>query len=113
MMLGRLSIVLFAVSIWTASVFAQLPQICELSNSAKTAKEQLLDKAKSTITLRIDDFANISPAVLAGARKVTTEIFAEAGVQTGLARLSRLPYRLRHGSGKTSIHTQDPCALNG
>ena len=82
MMLGRLSIVLFAVSIWTASVFAQLPQICELSNSAKTAKEQLLDKAKSTITLRIDDFANISPAVLAGARKVTTEIFAEAGVQT-------------------------------
>jgi hypothetical protein len=82
MRLGRLSVVLFGVSIWTASVFAQLPQIRELSDSAKTAKEQPLDKAKPKITLRIDDFANISPAVLAGTRKVTTEIFAEAGVQT-------------------------------
>jgi hypothetical protein len=84
MELGRLSAVLFAVSISTASVFAQLPQIREVSHAAiqTTAKKQRPDIAKPKITLRVDDFANLDPTVLTGARKVTTEIFAEAGVQT-------------------------------
>jgi len=83
MKLRSLSAVLFAVSIWTSSVFAQLPQIRELSNSTiqTSAKKQPLEKGKPKITLRIDDFANLDPTVLTGARKVTTEIFAEAGVE--------------------------------
>jgi hypothetical protein len=84
MELGRLSAVLFAVSISTASVFAQLPQIREVPHAAiqTTAKKQRPDIAKPKITLRVDDFASLDPTVLTGARKVTTEIFAEAGVQT-------------------------------
>jgi len=83
MKLRSLSAVLFAVSIWTSSVFAQLPQIRELSNSTiqTSAKKQPLEKGKPKITLRIDDFANLDPTVLTGAREVTTEIFAEAGVK--------------------------------
>ena len=84
MELSRLSAVLFAVSICTAPAFPQLPKIHEVSPVATrtTAKKQLHDISKPKIMLRVDDFANLDPTVLTGARKVTTEIFAEAGVQT-------------------------------
>lgn len=84
MKLVRPSAVLFAMSIWTGAIFAQLPVIRESSNSAlqSTAKKEPQEIGKPKITLRIEDLANISPTVLNGATRVTTEIFAEAGVQT-------------------------------
>jgi hypothetical protein len=60
-----------------------LPQSREVPPEAiqTTAEKQGHDIAKPKITLRVDDFANLDPTVLTGARKVTTEIFAKAGVQ--------------------------------
>ena len=84
MKLGLLSAFLCAVSIWVTAAFAQLPQIHEMSAAAiqTPTKKQARDEAKPKITLQVDDFAHLDPAVLAGARKVTTEILAAAGVQT-------------------------------
>ena len=84
MKLARVSVFLCAACVWANVVFAQASQIRDRSTAAiqSTAKKQSHDKANPRITLRVEDFANLDPSVLAGARKVTTEIFAAAGVQT-------------------------------
>jgi hypothetical protein len=84
MKLARVSVFFCAACVWANVVFAQASQIHDRSTAAiqSTAKKQSHDKANPRITLRVEDFANIYPSVLAGARKVTTEIFAAAGVQT-------------------------------
>jgi hypothetical protein len=84
MKLARLSAVLFAVSIWASAVFAQLPQLGEMSNAEteSAARKQSDDKPKPKITLRVYDFAHLNPAVLAGSKEVTTEILRKAGVES-------------------------------
>ena len=84
MKLIRMSVFVCAACLWANVVFAQPQQILEMSTGAiqSTAKKQPHDIANPKITLRVEDFANLDPSVLAGARKVTTEIFAAAGVQT-------------------------------
>lgn len=64
-------------------VFAQASRIHEMSSPAiQSPEKQPHDIRNPKITLRVDDFANLDPSVLVGARRVTTEIFAAAGVQT-------------------------------
>jgi hypothetical protein len=79
MKFGRLSGVPIAVSILATLGFAQLTNPTETSNAATElpVKYKFDGKAKLKVTLRIYDFAEIDPAVLAAARKVTTEIFRE------------------------------------
>jgi len=84
MKLARCKVVLLAVSIWITAAFAQLLENPEMSNAAtkKPARTQSDNKAQATIRLRVYDFAHLDPAVLADAKKVTTEIFRKAGVET-------------------------------
>jgi hypothetical protein len=83
MKLARVSVFFCAACLWANVVFAQASQIRDRSTAAiHSTKKQPHDKANPRITLRVEDFANLDPSVLAGARKVTTEIFAAAGVQT-------------------------------
>jgi hypothetical protein len=84
MKLARMSAFFCAACLWATVVFAQPPQILEMSTGAiqSTAKKQPHDMANPKITLRVEDFANLDSSALVGARRVTTEIFAAAGVQT-------------------------------
>jgi hypothetical protein len=84
MKLELLSAFLCAVSIWTTPAFGQLPELREMSNAAteRPAKMKSNHKAEATIRLRIYDFAGLEPVVLADAKKVTSEIFRKAGVET-------------------------------
>ena len=83
MKFGRLSVLVCGACVWTNVVFAQASRIHDVSTAEvqSIAKKQPHDIANPKITLRVDDFADLDSSVLAGARKVTTEIFAEAGVQ--------------------------------
>jgi hypothetical protein len=84
MKLARMIVVVCAPCLWVNAVFAQGSRIDDMSTAAiqSIARKQPHDIGNPKITLRIDDFADLAPSVLASARRVTTEIFAEAGVQT-------------------------------
>lgn len=84
MQFARISVVSCVACLCANILFAQASQIHEESRTEMQPmeKKQPDDKANPKINLRVDDFANLDAHVLAEARKVTTEIFADAGVQT-------------------------------
>jgi hypothetical protein len=84
MKIARVDVFVCAVCLWPKVALAQASRIQNLPTPSvrSIAKKHPDDRANLRITLRVDDFANLDPSVLTGARKLTTEIFAEAGVQT-------------------------------